>query len=182
MDYNATLVEAKERMKKGVAHFQEQVRGLRSGRATPALVENIRVEYYGSPTPLKQIASIAIPEPRTLVVRPFDPSVLKEIEKAVQKSELGINPQSDGKVVRLTVPDMSEEQRGKLVARVKELAEQGRVTLRNLRRELNKKVDDGDLGEDDRTSLKDEVQKALKACEGDIEKIVAAKTKEIMET
>ncbi|MBI4878520.1 MAG: ribosome recycling factor [Planctomycetes bacterium] len=182
MDYNATLAETKERMKKGVAHFQEQIRGLRSGRATPALVENIRVEYYGSPTPLKQIASIAIPEPRTLVVRPFDPSVLKEIEKAVQKSELGINPQSDGKVVRLTVPDMSEEQRGKLVARVKDLAEQGRVALRNLRRELNKKVEDGDLGEDDRTTLKDEIQKALKSCEGDIEKILAAKTKEIMET
>ena len=182
MDYNAILNETRDKMKKAVAHFQEEVKGLRSGRATPALVDNIRVDYYGSPTPLKQLASIAIPEPRALVIKPFDVSAIKEIEKAIQKSELGINPQSDGKVVRLALPEMSEEQRKKLAGRVKEMAEQSRVTLRNLRRDQNRKADDSDvLSEDECKGAKDEIQKILKAHESEIDEAAAAKSKEIME-
>lgn len=182
MNYNEILADAKEKMSKGISHFQEEIRGLRSGRATPALVENIRVECYGSPTPLKQIASIAIPEPRSLLVKPYDASLIKEIEKAIQKSELGINPQSDGKVVRLTVPEMSEEQRNKMVGRIKDLAEAGRISLRNLRRDLNKKADDGDLTEDEQKKAKEEIQKILKQSEGEIDTLVADKTKEILDT
>ncbi|MFH0945277.1 MAG: ribosome recycling factor [Planctomycetota bacterium] len=181
MNYNEILAESKEKMKRGVTHFQEETRGLRSGRATPAMVENIRVDCYGSPTPLKQIASIAVPEPRGLLIKPYDQSIIKEIEKAIQKSNLGINPQSDGKVLRLTVPDMSEEQRNKMATRVKDLAEQGRVALRNLRRDLNKKADEGELSEDEQTRVKEEIQKNLKQAEGEIDEIVAAKTKEILE-
>lgn len=183
MNSNEIVRETREKMKKGVAHFQEDIKGLRSGRATPALVENIRVEYYGNPTPIKQLGSIAVPEPRALVIKPFDASVIKEIEKAIQKSEIGINPQSDGKVIRLVLPEMSEEQRKKLAGRIKEMAEQARVTLRNLRRDENRRVDDSDeLGDDDKTRAKDEIQKILKAFEAEVDQLAAAKAKEIMET
>lgn len=181
MLYNQIIEEARDKMKKGVAHFQDETKGLRSGRASPALVENLRVDYYGSPTPLKNIASITIPEPRALLIKPFDVSALKEIEKAIQKSELGINPQMDGKVLRLTVPELSEEQRNKLVGRIKEMSEQARVALRNLRRDLNKKIDESELTDDEVTKAKDEVQKLLKTSETDIDQQVAAKKKEILE-
>ncbi|MBK6941651.1 MAG: ribosome recycling factor [Planctomycetes bacterium] len=183
MQYAQIINDAKAKMTKGVSHFVEETKGLRSGRATPALIENIRVDYYGSPTPLKQVASISIPEPRALLIKPFDTSVLKEIEKAIQKSDIGINPQTDGKVMRLVVPPMSEEQRKKLVGRVKELAEAARVSLRNLRRDLNKAVDDAtELTDDDVTKAKEEIQKLLKHAETEVDQNVAAKTKEIMET
>ncbi len=182
MTYNQIVSEARDKMKKGVLHFQDETRGLRSGRATPALVENIRVEAYGSPTPMNQIASIAIPEPRVLVIKPYDGSLLKEIEKAIQVSDLGINPQSDGKVIRLTVPEMSEEQRKKLVGRVKEIAEAAKVSLRNIRRDLNKRADDSDLSEDEVTKAKDEIQKILKKSEGEVDDAVKAKTNDILES
>lgn len=182
MPYNEILRDTKDKMKKAVAHFQEEIKGLRSGRATPALVDNIRVEYYGNPTPLKQLASIAIPEPRALVIKPFDVSAIKEIEKAIQKSEIGINPQSDGKVVRLVVPEMSEEQRKKLAGRLKDLAEQTRVALRNIRRDQNKHADESELPDDDCAKCKDEVQKTLKDFESQVDTIAKEKTTEIMDT
>ena len=183
MTYAQIIADAKAKMHKGVQHFVEETKGLRSGRATPALIENIKVDYYGSPTPLKQMASISIPEPRALLVKPHDPSVLKEIEKAIQKSDIGINPQVDGKVMRLVIPAMSEEQRKKLASRVKELAEAARVSLRNLRRDLNKHIDDStELTDDDMTKAKDEVQKLLKGSEAELDQVIATKTKEIMET
>jgi ribosome recycling factor len=182
MNDKQIVAETRDKMKKAVAHFQEETKGLRSGRATSALVENIKVDYYGSPTPLKQLATIAVPEPRALVVKPFDPSCLKEIEKAIQVSDLGINPQIDGKVMRLSIPPMSEEQRKKLVGRIKELSEGARVALRNLRRDENKKVDESEeLTDDQVTHVRDEIQKILKQHEGEIDTIVAAKTKEILE-
>ena len=183
MTYAQIIADAKAKMHKGVQHFVEETKGLRSGRATPALIENIKVDYYGSPTPLKQMASISIPEPRALLVKPHDPSVLKEIEKAIQKSDIGINPQVDGKVMRLVIPAMSEEQRKKLASRVKELAEAARVSLRNLRRDLNKHIDDSaQLTDDDKTTAKEEVQKLLKSSEAELDQVIATKTKEIMET
>lgn len=182
MLYKQLIDETKDKMKKAVVHLQEEIKGLRSGRATPALVENIRVDYYGSPNPLKNLASITIPEPRSLLIKPFDVSAVKDIERAIQKSELGITPQSDGKVVRLTVPEMSEEQRNKLVARVKEMAEQTKVVIRNLRRDQMKKVEDSELTDDEIERGKEEIQKVLKASESEVEGTFAAKKKEILET
>ena len=178
-----SVVEAKAKMKASLEHLATEFRGLRSGRATPALVENIRVDYYGSPTPLSQLAQIQIPEPRQIAIKPYDQGALKEIEKAIQASNLGINPQSDGKILRLTVPMLSEEQRKKLGGRLKEMAEQTKVALRNARRDANKHLDEAkDLTDDQVDNAKELVQNALKQQEAEVEKMLAAKTKEIMES
>jgi len=178
-----SVVEAKAKMKASLEHLATEFRGLRSGRATPALVENIRVDYYGSPTPLAQLAQIQIPEPRQIAIKPYDQAALKEIEKAIQASNLGINPQSDGKILRLTVPMLSEEQRKKLGGRLKEMAEQTKVSLRNARRDANKHLDEAkDLTDDQVDNAKELVQNALKQQEAEVEKMLSAKTKEIMES
>lgn len=183
--YDTIIADVKVRMKKGVDHLKEQLKGLRTGRATPALVENIKVEYYGSKMPLNQISSISTPDPKTIVVKPFDVSAIKEIEKSIQVSDIGINPSNDGKIVRLQVPMFSQEQREKLVARVKELAEQARVALRNIRREGIKQAEqakkDSDLTEDDLKAIKDEIQDILKSNEDELEKSTKTKSSEIMD-
>jgi ribosome recycling factor len=182
---DAILKDARQRMKGSVDHLATEVRGLRSGRATPALVENIKADYYGSSTPLSQIAQIQIPEPRQIAIKPFDPSALSAVEKAIQASSLGINPQNDGKILRLTIPMLSEDQRKKLVSRLKEMAEESRVSLRNTRRDVNKKIDgakaSSELTEDQMHQAKDEVQNLLKEHEKQIDQLLEAKTKEIME-
>src|SRR5439155_16638716 len=122
------LFDAEERMEKAVNVFRDELRGLRTGRATPALVENIKVEYYGSPTPIKAQANICTPDPQHLVIKPFDASVLKEVEKAIRSSDLGMAPNSDGKMIRLQVPTMSGEQRQKMVTRIKKSAEEAKVS------------------------------------------------------
>lgn len=182
MDHKS-VVDARTKMKAGLDHLAGEFRGLRSGRATPALVENIRVDYYGSATPLAQLAQIQIPEPRQIAIKPYDAGALREIEKAIQASNLGINPQNDGKIIRLTLPMLSEEQRKKLVGRLKEMAEQTKVGLRNTRRDANKHLDDAkELTEDQVKSAKEAVQNLLKTHETDVDKALAAKTKEIMES
>ncbi len=182
MDHKS-VVEARAKMKASLDHLAGEFRGLRSGRATPALVENIRVDYYGSPTPISQLAQIQIPEPRQIAIKPFDAGALKEIEKAIQASALGINPQNDGKLLRLTVPMLSEEQRKKLVSRLKEMSETTKIALRNTRRDANKHLDDAkELTDDQKAKAKEVVQSLLKQNEGDVEKMLATKTKEIMET
>src|SRR5438270_6527723 len=118
------LFDAEQRMEKAVGVFRDELRGLRTGRATPALVENIRIDYYGSPTPLKQLAQINTPDPQSIVIRPFDQSVLKEIEKMIRSSDLGMAPNNDGKMIRLQVPSMSGEQRKKMVAHIKKTSEE----------------------------------------------------------
>src|SRR3954451_18496429 len=133
MTSDEILMDAEERMEKAVSVYKEELRGLRTGRATPALVDGLRVEYYGSPTPLKQMAQISCPEPQQIVIRPFDAGQVKEIEKAIRSSDLGMSPSNDGKMIRLTVPSMSGEQRQKLVKRIKESAESARVSCRNIR-------------------------------------------------
>ena len=177
--------DTEKKMASSLEHLTGELRGLRSGRASPALVENIKVDYYGTPTPISQIGQIQIPEPRQIMVKPFDTSALAAMEKAIQASSLGINPQSDGKVLRLTIPMLSEEQRKKLVGRIKEMSEETRVSLRNVRRDANKRVDaakgDGDITEDEVKQLKDEIQSALKKKEGEIDEMLKAKNKEIME-
>src|SRR5437773_2158345 len=160
------LFDAEERMEKAANVFRDELRGLRTGRATPALVENIRVEYYGSPTPIKALATISTPDPQHLVIKPFDASVLKEIEKAIRSSDLGMSPNNDGKMIRLQVPAMSGEQRQKMVKRIKESAEACRVSCRNIRRDGNKAFDaaekDGEMTEDERDKGKEDVQALLK--------------------
>src|SRR3984893_10572452 len=162
MSIDEIAFEAEERMEKSVTLLADQMRGLRSGRANVGLVESIRVDYYGSLTPLKQMATLSTPEPQQILIRPFDPSVIGDIVKAIQTSDLGLSPNADGKVVRLNVPPLSVEQRKKLVGRVKDLAEEARIAIRNIRREGNKQADleqtEKVLTEDDVATCKEEVQ------------------------
>src|SRR4051812_35494095 len=127
MSSDEILLDCEERLEKAVTVFRDQLRGLRTGRATPALLDNVRVEYYGSPTPIKQLAQVSTPDPQQIVIRPFSASDLKDIEKAIRSSDLGLAPNNDGKITRLTIPPMSGEQRQKLVKRVKELSEDAKV-------------------------------------------------------
>ena len=179
------LFDAEERMEKAVNVFRDELRGLRTGRATPALVDTLRVEYYGSPTPLKQMAQISTPDPQQIVIKPFDPTVLKDIEKAIRSSDLGLAPNSDGKIIRLTVPPMSGEQRQKMVTRIKKSAEDCKVSCRNIRRDGNKNFDAAEkakeMTEDERDNGKEEVQNLLKKFEDKITEMADKKSKEILE-
>ena len=185
MTSDEILLDTEERMEKAVNVFRDELRGLRTGRATPALVDSLRVEYYGSPTPLKQVAQISAPEPQQLIIRPFDQSVLKEIEKAIRSSDLGMSPTNDGKMIRLQVPPMSGEQRQKMVTRIKKSAEDAKVACRNIRRDGNKHFDAAEKGremtEDDRDKGKEEVQSLLKKYEDRITDLADKKAKEILE-
>jgi ribosome recycling factor len=179
------LFDAEERMEKAVNVFRDELRGLRTGRATPALVENIRVEYYGSPTPIKALATISTPDPQHLVIKPFDATVLKDVEKAIRSSDLGMAPNSDGKMIRLQVPAMSGEQRTKMATRIKKSAEDAKVACRNIRRDSNKHVDTAEknkeMTEDERDKGKEEIQALLKTYEEKIQEMADKKSKEIME-
>ena len=185
MTSDEILFDAEERMEKALSVFQEQLRGLRTGRATPALVDTLKVEYYGSPTPLKQLAQISTPDPQQIVIRAFDPGCLKDIEKAIRTSDLGMSPNNDGKIIRLSVPPMSGEQRQKMVARIKKSAEEAKVACRNIRRDANKQFDQAEKGkeltEDERDQGKEQVQDLLKKFEGKIDEFADKKSKEIME-
>ena len=185
MTSDEILFDCEERMEKAVKVFADELRGLRTGRATPALVEHIRVEYYGSPTPLKQMAQINTPDPQQILIRPFDQSVLKEIEKAIRSSDLGMSPTNDGKMIRLTVPAMSGEQRQKMVARIKKSGEDAKVACRNIRRDANKHFEkaekDKEMTEDERDKGKEEVQTLLKTYEDKITDLADKKNKEVME-
>ena len=143
------LLDAEERMEKAVDVFRHALTGIRTGRANPGLVDSLRVEVYGSPTPIKALASVGAPEPNQIVVRPFDPGTLKDIEKAIQASDLGLNPQSDGRLIRIVIPALSADVRKKMSARIRDLAEEAKVAIRNVRRDANKAADTGssDAGE-----------------------------------
>jgi ribosome recycling factor len=185
MTTDEILFDAEERMEKAANVFRDELRGLRTGRATPALVDGIRVEYYGSPTPLKQLAQINTPDPQQIVIRPFDQNSLKDIEKAIRSSDLGLSPNNDGKMIRLTVPAMSGEQRQKMVTRIKKLAEEAKVALRNIRRDANKHFDQAEkekeMTEDERDKGKEEVQTLLKKFEDRVSDMGEKKSKEVME-
>jgi ribosome recycling factor len=179
------LFDCEERMEKAAGVYRDELRGLRTGRATPALVDGLRVEAYGSPTPLKQLAQISTPDPQQILIRPYDPSILKDIEKAIRSSDLGMSPNSDGKMIRLQVPAMSGEQRQKMVQRIKKSAEDAKVSCRNIRRDANKQLDqaekDGDLTEDDLEKAKEEVQTLLKKFEEKVSEMADKKSREILE-
>lgn len=185
MTSDEILLDAEERMEKAVKVFADELRGLRTGRATPALVDSLRVEYYGSLTPLKQMANITTPDPQQIVIRPFDQTALKDIEKAIRSSDLGMSPSNDGKMIRLTVPAMSGEQRQKLVTRIKKSAEDAKVACRNIRRDSNKHFDVAEKGkemtEDERDAGKEEIQSLLKKFEEKVAELADKKTKEILE-
>ena len=185
MDQDEILLDCEERMEKAAGVFQGQLQGLRTGRATPSLVDSLRVEAYGAPTPLKQLANISVPEPQQIVIRPFDPGVINDIVKAIQASELGLSPNSDGRLVRLNIPALSTERRRQLVSRVKELAEEARVAIRNVRRDANKHAEQGEkqkrFSEDDRDQTKDEIQELTKRFEGKVNNLASSKETEVMD-
>ncbi|MEK6247678.1 MAG: ribosome recycling factor, partial [Planctomycetales bacterium] len=143
--------------------------GIRTGRANPGLVDSLRIEVYGSQTPLKQLANVGAPEPTQIVIRPFDPSTTKDIEKAILASDLGFNPQSDGRLIRINIPALSGEVRKKMVSRIKELAEEGKVSIRNIRRDGNKAAESAEkektLSEDQRDDAKDQIQELTRKFE-----------------
>jgi ribosome recycling factor len=177
--------DATDRMEKALGVLRGELQGLRTGRATPAMLDSIRVEYYGSPTPVKQIANVSCPDPATIQIKPFQAEDLKEIEKALRSSDLGLAPNNDGKVIRLSLPAMSGDQRKKIVAQIKKQAEAAKVSCRNIRRDANKQFDDAEkaktMTEDDRDKGKAKVQDLLKQYETKIDQLATAKEKEVME-
>jgi ribosome recycling factor len=179
------LDEYRERMVKSVEALQEDLLTLRTGRASPALVEKLPVEYYGSMMPLNQLASIAVPEPRLLVIKPWDASVLSEIERALFKSDLGLTPMSDGKLIRLSIPRLTEERRRDLAKLVSKRVEEARVAVRNLRRDALQDLKDFEkeklISEDDFFHGKDEVQKLTDEFVKEIDEIGKRKEAELME-
>src|SRR5215212_1726420 len=138
MTTDQILKDCKDRMEKALDVLRNELKGLRTGRASPALLDSLRVEYYGSQTPIKQVATVSAPEPQQLLIKPFDAAALKDIEKAIRSSDLGLSPNNDGKVIRLQVPSMSGEQRKKMTAHIKKLGEDSKVSCRNIRRDANK--------------------------------------------
>ncbi|MGC4001886.1 MAG: ribosome recycling factor [Pirellulales bacterium] len=184
MPADEILMDSEERMDKAVDHLKHQLTGIRTGRASPGLVDTLRVEAYGTMTPLKGLAQVGAPEPTQIVIRPFDPTTIKDIEKAIRNSDLGLNPQNDGRVIRLNIPALSTDVRKKMVARIKELAEEARVSIRNVRRDANKAADQEEknklLPEDDCKKLKEEVQDLTKQYEDTVNSLAQSKEGEVM--
>ena len=185
MDADEILFDCEERMEKAVQVLKSALSGIRTGRANPGLVDHLRVEVYGSPTPIKQLASVGAPEATQIVIKPYDPGTLKDIEKAIIASDLGFNPQNDGRLIRINIPPLSTEQRRKLVSRVKELAEEAKIAIRNVRRDANKHADQAEknkeLSEDQRDQLKDEIQELTKKYESQVTELAKARETEVME-
>ena len=180
-----SLHEAETRMKGAIQALEEDLAGIRTGRASPALIERLMVEYYGVPTPLIQLATISAPDPRTLMIRPFEPAILRNIERVILASELGLTPNNDGKVIRLNIPPLTEERRRDLVKFVNARLEEGRVAVRNVRRDVLKDLRDFEheklITEDDLKHAEEEMQKLTDKLIQQIDAIGERKTKEIME-
>jgi len=177
---NLEIITKKEpEFAKAVEHLKQELATLRTGRASAALVENIVVEFYGNPTPLMHMAQIMIPEPRQIAIQPYDKNALKDIEKAMQASNLGINPVNDGNFIRLTIPQMTEERRKELVKIVGQMAEKTRVAIRNLREDIWKEIQKTDK-EDEKRTGKDELQKVIDRYNEEIKKLAEGKEKEVM--
>ncbi|QDS91480.1 Ribosome-recycling factor [Roseimaritima multifibrata] len=185
MSTDEVLLDAEQRMEKAVSVLSHNLTGIRTGRANPGLVDSIRVEAYGSQTPLKQLASIGTPEPQQIVIRPYDTSVIKEIEKAIVAGDLGLNPQNDGRLIRINIPPLSTEVRKKMVARIKELAEDAKISIRNIRRDANKAADtaekEKEISEDDRDKLKNDVQELTKKYEAQATEAAKGREAEVLD-
>lgn len=184
MSADEILLDVEERMEKAADVLKHALSGIRTGRANPGLVDSLRVEVYGSPTPIKQLASVGAQE-NQIVIRPFDPSTMKEIERTIQASGLGLTPMNDGRVIRLNVPPLSTENRRKLAGRIRELSEEAKVAIRNVRRDGNKLAEQEEkektMSEDEAKSTKEEVQELTKRYEARVNELAAAKEKEVME-
>ncbi len=174
-----------EKSLKTISVLKEDLNTVRAGRANPALLDKITVEYYGVPTPLKNISNITVPDPRTLLISPFDPKSIADIEKAINIANIGINPSNDGKNVRLVIPQVTEERRKELTKTVKKLGEDAKVAVRNLRRDANEKLKkmekDHEISEDELKKALDDIQKSVEKTEKAIDEVIAIKDKEIME-
>lgn len=179
------LADAKRRMDRSIEATHHEFNSVRTGRASPALLDRITIDYYGTQTPLKSLASISAPEPRLLVVQPFDPGAIKGIERAIQESDLGLTPSNDGKVVRLPIPALTEERRKDLVKVVRRIAEDGKVAIRNVRRDimqhLKELVVNGDVGDDEERRAEQQVQKVTDDHTKSIDDLLKVKEAEIME-
>jgi len=185
MPADEICLEAEEKMEKAANFLHDEFKGVRTGRASTGLVEHLRVNYYGAPTPLKQLAQLSTPDPQLIVIKPFDPGSVKEIEKAILASEVGITPAVDRNVIRLAVPPLSGERRKQLAHQVKDMAEQAKISIRNVRRDANKHIDreekDSVMTEDEALQAKEEVQKLTDKYEERAEELLKKKTAEIME-
>ncbi|MDB5174554.1 MAG: frr [Phycisphaerales bacterium] len=184
MPLDDILLDCEEHMEKAIEHLRHELRTVRTGRATPALVENIKVDYYGSPTELRSIASITVPEATQLLIKPFSPQDLKAIEKAINDSKIGLSPHSDGKQLRLNLPHLSQERRLQLAGQCKAFAEESKIRIRTARRDANKLVETeqkgGIITEDDSKNGKDQVQELTKTYETKVDDLIEHKKKEIM--
>lgn len=179
------ISDAKERMTKAIQSYTRELAGIRAGRANASLLDRITVEYYGAPTPINQLAGVNVPEARLLVIQPYDKSILNEIEKAILKSDIGITPTNDGNVIRLAIPQLTEERRKELVKLVKKESEDAKIAIRNIRRDANddlKKLEkNGDITEDDLRGYSDDIQKLTDEQISKIDDITKDKEKEILE-
>ena len=177
------LTEAEHKMDQATDHVASEFSTVRTGRANPQLLQRITVEYYGSPTPLQQLASISVPEPRMLVVQPFDKSTVGDIERALQTSELSLNPTNDGNVIRIAFPPLTEERRKDLIKLVRNMAEEGRVAVRNIRRHSKTDMESmhGEISDDDIRRGEDELQKLTDRCIEQIDRLLAHKEDELLE-
>lgn len=173
--------DAEERMKKTLKALKDEFNTIRTGRASASLFDKVNVEYYGTPTPMNQVANISIPEARLIVIQPFDKNALGDIEKAIQTSELSLNPNNDGKVIRINIPPLTEERRKELVKQAKNIGENSRVSIRNIRRDTNDAIKKGEFTEDEQKKGMDEIQKLTDQYIKDIGKLIDEKEKEIME-
>jgi ribosome recycling factor len=185
MTIDSAMKDATHKMEQAVSHLKEDLSGIRTGRATPAVLNRVTVDYYGTPVPLNQLASASVPEPRLLQVSPFDKNAISAIEKAIQSSDLGITPSNDGNVIRLAFPPLTEERRRELVKQVHHRAEEGRVAVRNVRRhakdDLEKLEREGGISEDDLNRAEKELQKLTDRFVGEIDEIQGHKEQELME-
>ena len=180
MDYT----KIQEKMEKTINNFSERLSEIRAGRANPAILNKVKIDYYGTPTPINQMAGISVPEARLIVIQPWDVSVLKDIEKAILASDIGINPNNDGKVIRLAFPELNEERRKELVKDVKKMAEEAKVAIRGARRDgietAKAEQKEGNMTEDELKQAENEIQKLTDKNVEEIDKILANKEKEIM--
>ena len=178
------LNHIKEKMNKTISVLQEDFSEVRAGRANPAILNKIKVDYYGTPTPINQVAGISVPEARLIVIQPWDVSLLKEIEKEILKAEIGINPNNDGKVIRLAFPELNEERRKELVKEIKKMAEESKVSIRSIRREAmdeaKKLQKDNQMTEDELKGAEDQIQKLTDEKISEIDKVLSEKEKEVM--
>ena len=180
MDYS----KIKEKMEKSISVYTEKLSEVRAGRANPAILNKVKIDYYGTPTPINQVAGVSVPEARLIVIQPWDMSILKEIEKAILASDIGINPNNDGKVIRLAFPELTEERRKDLVKDIKKMAEEAKIVIRTIRRdgieEAKQEQKNGDMTEDELKQAENEIQKLTDKSVEEIDKILANKEKEVM--